>query len=264
MSAARRRGGLAWGIGLALATAGCPPDPDPGAKHRLFVPAVVESKLSGRAPWFTDVVLTSSTEQDVLLRRWPPAKPGEESEVLRTEAGKALSVRAGGSWLPGVSSLLFTAASPFQVAARVGRRDRPEAPGIDVPVLAASELAMPGDVLRLGTFRNDEQVRSHFCVTVPATEAEAVPFLLEMTFRQPGGAVLATAREVAPGVPLPVEEPWARYGVAAGTPFDLEARFLGSVRARAPVLGLWIYGIEQEKATARSRFLTTTVVRRRA
>lgn len=63
------------------------------------------------------------------------------------------------------------------------------------------------------------------------------------------------------GLPLTVEDPWKRFGLSPGTPFDVEVTFLGGVRGRPVATGLWVYGIISLRATGTSRFLATRVER---
>ena len=75
------------------------------------------------------------------------------------------------------------------------------------------------------------------------------------------GELLHEATFVLTGLPLVIDDPWKRFQLAPGTPFDVEATFLGSARSRPVARGMWLYGITALKSTGASRFLETRVVR---
>jgi hypothetical protein len=136
------------------------------------------------------------------------------------------------------------------------------APSLAVPVLKAEDLARPGDRLTLGPIVDTPGERSHFCFTYPGVERDAVPFRVHLRLTPPGRSdVLWDGTFVLTGLPLVVDDPWKRFHLPSGTPFDVEVAFLGSARSRPIAHGLWIYGITTDRASGVSRFLDTRVVR---
>jgi hypothetical protein len=104
--------------------------------------------------------------------------------------------------------------------------------------------------------------RSHFCFTYPGVERDAVPFRVRLRLLSPGSETLVhESTFVLTGLPLVIDDPWKRFHVAPGTPFDVDVTFLGSARSRPVARGLWVYGITAAKATGASRFLETRVTR---
>ena len=104
--------------------------------------------------------------------------------------------------------------------------------------------------------------RSHFCFTYPGVERDAVPFRIHLRLTPPGGRdILWDGTFVLTGLPLVIDDPWKRFHLAPGTPFDVDVAFLGSARARPVARGMWVYGITTDRATGVSRFLETRVVR---
>jgi len=93
-------------------------------------------------------------------------------------------------------------------------------------------------------------------------ERDAVPFEVRVRLTAEGtGKLLHESSFVLTGLPLTIEDPWKRFGLAAGTPFDVEVTFLGGVRGRPIATGLWVYGVTSVRATSTPRFLATRVVR---
>ena len=130
-----------------------------------------------------------------------------------------------------------------------------------MPVLKAEDLARPGDRLTLGPIVDTPAERSHFCFTYPGVERDAVPFRIHLRLTAPRRRA-PLGRDVRPhGLPLVIDDPWKRFHLAPGTPFDVDVAFLGSARARPVARGMWVYGITTDRATSVSRFLETRVVR---
>lgn len=246
-----------------LLLAACAREPEP-LPHRLFVPAVVRSaSLPGRVPWRTRVTVTNEGDVPSLVRafRWPPSdRTLEVSELVvppRGIAGIPSLVPA----LPAISSLTVESDRPVRVEASVEPRGQEGPPALTVPAIPVGDLARPGDRLLVGTFVSDEARSSHFAFSYPWAEHATLPFRVRMELRSPAGTLLARVEKVMPGVPGAVEDPWKELALPAGAPFDLEVTFVSSARGREPRLGMWVYGVVNEKATGASRFLPTRVVR---
>jgi hypothetical protein len=252
----------AGAVALVLALTGCWRAPKPYGSHAAFVPVVFRSRNPGRPPWVPKVVVTNSGPSPTRVRitRWPPDVPDEEERILDLGPGAAVSVPAR---IPlGVaSSLLLESASPFTVTATIVDQ-RNGAPALTVPVLAPASLARPGDRLLVGPIVDDAKDRGHFCFTWPGAERDAVPFRVRVRLLSPGTTTLLhESTFVLTGLPLVIDNPWRRFQIPPGTPFDVDVTFLGSARGRPVAYGMWVYGISTVKATAASRFLPTRIVR---
>ena len=247
---------------LAVLAAGCRRPPEPFGSFTAFVPVVFRSNNPGRPPWAPKVTLTNTAAMPATVRltRWPPDSPESEEQVLALAPGQTVSVPAR---LPlgSVSSLFFEGKSSFLVRADIVDRRR-IAPSLAVPVLKAEDLARPDDRLTLGPIVDTPGERSHFCFTYPGVERDAVPFRVHLRLTPPGRSdVLWDGTFVLTGLPLVIDDPWKRFHLPPGTPFDVEVTFLGSARSRPIARGLWVYGITTDRASGVSRFLDTRVVR---
>ncbi len=245
----------------ALALAGCR-KPEPFGPFSAFVPVAYRSNNPGRPPWAPKIALMNpgAAAAAVRLVRWPPDAPDAEERVLTVPPGLTVSVPARVP-LGVVSSLYFESASPFAVTAAIVDRRR-IAPALAVPVLAAGDLARPGDRLAVGPIVDTPAERSHVCFTWPGVERDAVPFRVRIRLTSHGdGVLLHDSSRVLTGLPLVIDDPWKRFHLAPGTPFDVEATFLGSARSRPVAAGMWIYGITTDRATGVSRVLETRVLR---
>ncbi len=249
-------------LALALVLAGCRRAPAPYGAYTAFVPVAFRSNNPGRPPWTPRVTVTNTgaAPSTVRLTRWPPDSPETEERVFTVAPGQTLPVAARIP-LGAVSSLFFESAAPFAVSAEVVDRRR-IAPSLAVPVLMAEDLARPGDRLSVGPIVDTPTERSHFCFTYPGVERDAVPFRVRVRLTAPGSdALLHDSTFVLTGLPLVVDDPWRRFHLAPGTPFDVEVTFLGSARSRPVARGMWVYGITTDRATGASRFLKTRVLR---
>lgn len=256
------RGAALAAAALALAGLGCRRPPTPYGAHTAFVPVAFRSNNPGRPPWAPRVTLTneSATPAAVRLTRWPPDNPDAEERLFSLGAGQTVSVPAS-TPLGVVSSLFFEGNSPFRVRAEIVDR-RGIAPALSVPVLDAASLARPGDRLVLGPIVDTPGERGHFCFTYPGVDRDAVPFRVHLRLTAPGGgALLWEGTFVLAGLPLVIDDPWKRFRLPAGSPFDVDVAFLGSARSRPVARGMWVYGITTDRATGVSRFLETRVVR---
>jgi hypothetical protein len=110
---------------------------------------------------------------------------------------------------------------------------------------------------------DDASERSHFCFGFPATARRAAPVEVRLVFLSTDGKKLGERLQLLFGIPTLVDDPWRKYALPRGTPFRLDATFLGSSGWRRPGARLWIYGITTTRATSASRFLQTLVVRAR-
>ncbi|MGA7991218.1 MAG: hypothetical protein WCC53_07310 [Thermoanaerobaculia bacterium] len=249
-------------LAAALFAAACHPPPDPYGSETAFIPVVFRASNPGRPVWAPRVALTntSGAPETVRLTRWPPDARDSEESVLELAPGQTLSVPSRIP-LATVSSLFFEGSSPFCVRAEIVDR-RGIAPPLAVPVLRAGDLARPGDRLRVGPIVDTTAERSHFCFTGPGVERDAVPFRVRVRLTAPGtGTLVHESRFVLAGLPLVVDDPWKRFHLARGTPFDVEVTFLGSARGRQVARGMWVYGITTVRVTSASRFLETRVLR---
>jgi hypothetical protein len=248
-------------VAAVLATA-CHRPPAPYGADTAFVPVAFRANNPGRPIWTPKVTLTntSGAPSSVRLTRWPPDAADAEESVFDLAPGQARSVPA--RIPPGTaSSLFFESRAPFRVEAEIVDR-RHVAPPLAVPVLSSPDLARPGDRLRTGPLVDTASERSHFCFTYPGVERDAVPFRVHLRLLSPGGeTVVHESTFVLTGLPLVIDDPWKRFHVEPGTPFDVEVTFLGSARARPVAHGLWVYGITATRATGASRFLETRVTR---
>ena len=254
-----KRAALAASLALA---AGCHRAPEPFGPYTAFVPVAIRSSNPGRPPWAPKVVVTNTGAAPAAIRltRWPPDGPDAEESFFTLAPGEARSIAPR---IPtgAVASLYFEGRAPFSLSAAIVDRRR-IAPTLEVPVLKAEDLARPGDRLRVGPIVDTPEERGHFCFTYPGVERDAVPFRVRLRLAAPGtGALLHEATFVLTGLPLVIDDPWKRFQLAPGTPFNVEATFLGSARSRPVVRGMWVYGITALKSTGASRFLETRVVR---
>lgn len=248
---------------LAALPSGCARDPQPLA-HRLFVPAVVRSDpRPGIVAWRTRVSLANPGTETAFVRafRWPPSERSLEVAELSVPPGATVIVPTTIPPLPGISSLTVESDRPVTVTATVEPRGRTEPPSLSVPVFPVSELARPGDRLLVSGLVSDELHHSHFAFTFPWAEYDTVPFRVALAFRSPDGTLVSRTERTIRGVPSPVEDLWREFGLPRQGPLDLEVAFLGSGRGGTPKLGLWVYGIVQDRRTKESRFLPTRVVR---
>jgi hypothetical protein len=246
----------------ALLAAACRPAPDPERSETAFVPVVFRASNPGRPVWTPRVTLTNASRapSTVRLTRWPPDARESEESVFRLAPGQTLSVPSRIP-LATASSLFFESRLPFRVRAEIADRRR-IAPSLAVPVLRAEDLARPGDRLLLGPIVDTPAERSHLCFTYPGVERDAVPFRVRVRLTAPGaGALLHESSGVLTGLPLVIDDPWKRFHLAPGTPFDVEVTFLGSARSRPVARGMWVYAITTARTTGASRFLDTRVVR---
>lgn len=249
-------------LAATLLAAGCARAPETTGPETAFVPVVFRANNPGRPIWAPKVTLTntSATSSVVRLIRWPPDARESEESVFLLAPGETRPVPPR-TPAATVSSLFFDSKSSFLVTAEIVDRRR-IAPSLAVPVLPAGDLARPGDRLVVGPIVDTPAERSHFCFTFPGVERDAVPFRVRVRLTAPGGgALLHEAEIVLTGLPLVLADPWERFRVAPGTPFDVEVTFLGSARGRSVAHGMWVYGITAERATGASRFLETRVLR---
>jgi hypothetical protein len=249
-------------LALALALAACGRAPAPFGSQTAFVPVVFRSNNPGRPPWAPRVTLSniSPTSATVRLTRWPPDTPDAEERLFVLAPGQTVSV-PGRIPLGAASSLFFEGRSPFLVHAEIVDRRR-IAPPLSVPILKAEDLARPGDRLTLGPIVDTPGERSHFCFTYPGVERDSVPFRIHLRLAAPGGgALLWEGTFVLTGLPLLIDDPWKRFHLAPGTPFDVDVAFLGSARSRPVARGMWVYGVTTDRETGVSRFLETRVLR---
>lgn len=245
-----------------LALAGCRDREAVPRPHRVFFPAVIQSSTRGHNVWTTGVTLTNPGTSDITVRagRWPPRDPASELSEIPVPAGATVSVPLLVPLLPSVSSLTFDSEAPFEAQATIRgrRRDGSLLPPLTVPAVPGAALAREGETLRAGPFVRDGRERSQLCFTLPWTERETTPFLVDLRFLDASGRELKRESRALPGVPFLVLDPWKEFGLPEGTPFHLEVTLVGSARGRTPILGLWLYGVTQEDATSISRFLEVT------
>lgn len=249
-------------LAAALFVAACHRPPEPYGRETAFVPAVFRANNPGRPSWAPKVTLTntSAAPSTVRLTRWPPDARDSEESVFDLAPGETRSVSPRIP-LATASSFFFESSAPFRVRAEIVDRRR-LAPPLVVPVLSSGDLARPGDRLRVGPLVDTASERSHFCFTYPGVERDSVPFRVRVRLLAPAGeTLLHESTIVLTGLPLVIDDPWRKFHVAAGTPFDAEVTFLGSARNRPVACGLWVYGITSPKATGATRFLTTRVTR---
>ena len=254
-----RRGAL---LLAAAALAGCRRAPEPFGPYTAFVPVVYRANHPGRPAWATKVSLTNTgrSVSTVRLTRWPPEAPEAETRDFALAPGQTVSVPARVP-LGASSSLFFESAGPIAATATILDR-RGVSPSLEVPVLAAEDLARPGDRLLVGPIVDTPTERSHFCFTFPGVERDAVPFRIRLRLTTPkSGAPLWEGTFVLTGLPLVIDDPWKRFELPPGTPLDVDVAFLGSARSRPVARGMWVYGITNERATGAGRFLQTRVVR---
>jgi hypothetical protein len=247
---------------LALLAAGCRRVPEPFGAHTAFLPVVFWSRAHGHIPWAARLTLTTpeGTPAVVRLTRWPPDTADAEEELIDLPGGttRRVPVRTPPST---AASFYFESRSPFSVRASIVDR-RGLVPDLAVPVLTREDLARPGDSLLLGPIVSNDAERGHFGFTFPGVDQGAAPYRVRVRLTAPGGgALLHESTFVLPGLPLTIEDPWKRFGLAAGTPFNVAVTFLGGVRGRAVATGLWVYGVISLKATGTPRFLATRVER---
>lgn len=249
-------------LAAALFAFSCHRPPEPYGPETAFVPAVFRAWNPGRPNWAPKVTLTntSGAPSSVRLTRWPPDARDAEESVFALAPGETRSVPPRIP-LATVSSFFFESAAPFLVRAEIVDRRR-LAPSLAVPVLSGADLAREGDLLRVGPLVDTASERSHFCFTYPGVERDAVPFRVRLKLLSSGGeTLLHESTFVLTGLPLVIDDPWKKFHVAPGTALDAEVTFLGSARSRPVAQGLWVYGITSVRATAASRFLTTSVTR---
>jgi hypothetical protein len=256
------RGRLLLAALVPLLGAACRRAPEPFGAHTAFLPVVFWSRAHGHLPWAARLTLTTpeGTPAVVRLTRWPPDAADAEEELIDVPGGTArrVPVRTPPST---PASLYFESRSPFSVRASIVDR-RGLVPALDVPVLTREDLARPGDSLVLGPIVSNDAERGHFGFTFPGVDRDAVPYRVHVRLTAPGaGTLLHESSFVLTGLPLTIEDPWKRFGLAPGTPFDVAVTFLGGVRGRPVATGLWVYGIISVKATSTPRFLATRVVR---
>lgn len=247
---------------FALLAAGCRRTPEPFGVHTAFLPVVFWSRAHGYLPWAARLTLTTPEGAPAVVRltRWPPDAADAEEELIDLPGGttRRVPVRTPPST---ASSLYFESRSPFFVRASIVDR-RGLVPPLDVPVLTREDLARPGDSLFLGPIVSNGAERGHFGFTFPGVDQGAAPYRVRVRLTAPdSGVPLHESTFVLTGLPLTIEDPWKRFGLAAGTPFDVAVTFLGGVRGRPVATGLWVYGITSVKATATPRFLATRVER---
>ncbi len=243
--------------------AACARDPQPLA-HRLFVPVVVRSEpRPGRIAWRTRVSLSNPGTRTAFVRafRWPPSDRSLEIAEFSVPPGATVIVPTTTPPLPSISSLTIESDLEIAVTATIEPRGRTEPLPASIPVFPVTDLARPGDRLIVSGFVVDERHKCHFAFTFPWAEHDTVPFRVALAFRKPDGTLVATAEKTIRGVPSLVEDPWMEFGLPTEAPLDLEVTFLGSGRGRSPKLGLWVYGIIQDRQTLESRFLPVRVVR---
>ena len=256
------RGRLLLAVVLAFLSVGCRRAPEPFGAHTAFLPVVFWSRAHGYLPWATRLTLTTPEGAPAVVRltRWPPDAADAEEELIDLPGGatRRVPVRTPPST---PASLYFESRSPFSVRASIVDR-RGLVPPLDVPVITRDDLARPGDSLVLGPIVSNDAERGHFGFTFPGVDRDAAPYRVRVRLTAPGGgALLHESTFVLSGLPLTIEDPWKRFGLAAGTPFDVAVTFLGGVRGRPVATGLWVYGIISLRATGTSRFLATRVER---
>lgn len=242
--------------------ASCARDPQPLA-HRLFVPVVVRSApRPGRIEWKTRVSISNPGTSTAFVRafRWPPGDRSLEIAELSVLPGATVVVPATIPPLPAISSLTIESDREVAVTATIEPRGRTEPPPASIPVFPVTDLVRPGDRLVVSGLVSDERHRSHFAFTFPWAEHDTVPFRVALAFRKPDGTLVSTAERTIRGVPSLVEDPWLEFGLPPQAPVDLEVTLLGSGRGRTPKLGLWVYGIVQDRQSLESRFLPVRVV----
>jgi hypothetical protein len=243
--------------------ASCARDPQPLA-HRLFVPVVVRSDpRPGRITWRTRVSLSNPGTRTAFVRafRWPPSDRSLEISEFSVLPGATVIVPTTIPPLPAISSLTIESDLAVTVAAAVEPREKPGPPSLPVPVLPVTDLARLGDRLIVSGLVSDEGHRSHFAFTFPWAEHDTVPFRVALAFRSPDGKIVSQTEKTIRGVPSVVEDPWLEFHLPSQSPLDLEVTFLASGRGRTPKLGLWVYGLVQDRQTRESRFLPVRVVR---
>ncbi len=250
-------------VALLVALTGCSRERVPA--HTAFVPAVVRTTSERQTRWATDVDLTNTDTRPARFRvgRWPPDHAESETEELTVAPSATVRIPSLVPGLPSVSSLYVASDSPFTLRAVIRGRTRAGAlPPLEVPVVRGEDLARQDDTLEVGPLVRNEKEESHFCVTFPWTERDAVPFRAEFVFTDANGNELRRETRALPGIPFLVVSPWAEFELPSdASEIRLRLTFLGSVRGRKPVLGLWVYGVTQERASRISRFLHTRVIR---
>jgi hypothetical protein len=256
------RGRPLLAIALALSSVCCRRAPEPFGPYTAFLPVVFWSRAHGFLPWAARLSLTTPAGAAAVVRltRWPPDASDAE-EVLIDVPGRT-TLRVPVRTPPSTpASLYFESRSPFSVKASIVDR-RGLVPALEVPVLTREDLARPGDSLLLGPIVSNGAERGHFGFTFPGVDRDAVPFEVRVRLTAAGtGKLLHESSFVLTGLPLTIEDPWKRFGLAAGTPFDVEVTFLGGVRGRPIATGLWVYGVTSVRATSTPHFLATRVVR---
>jgi hypothetical protein len=256
------RGRLLLAVLVPLLAASCRRAPEPFGAHAAFLPVVFWSRAHTHLPWAARLTLTTPEGMPAVVRltRWPPDAADAEEELIDLPGGTARRVPVRTS--PSTpASFYFESRSPFSVKASIVDR-RGLVPALKVPVLTRGDLARPGDSLLLGPIVSNDAERGHFGFTFPGVDRDAVPFAVRVRLTAAGtGRLLHESSFVLTGLPLTIEDPWKRFGLPAGTPFDVEVTFLGGVRGRPIATGLWVYGVTSIRATSTPRFLTTRVVR---
>ena len=256
------RGRLLLAVLVPLLVAACRRAPEPFGAHTAFLPVVFWSRAHGYLPWAARLTLTAPEGAPAIVRltRWPPDAADAEEELIDVPGGttRRVPVRTPPST---PASLYFESRSPFTVRASIVDRRGLVSP-LDVPVLTREDLARPGDSLFLGPIVSNNAERGHFGFTFPGVDRDSSPFEVRVRLTAPGtGALLHESSFVLTGLPLTIEDPWKRFSLPAGTPFDVAVTFLGGVRGRPVATGLWVYGIISVKATSTPRFLATRVER---
>jgi len=256
------RGRLLLTLLVALLPAGCRRAPEPFGTHTAFLPVVFWSRAHGYIPWAARLTLTTPEGAPAVVRltRWPPDAADAEEELIDVPGGttRRVPVRTPPST---PASLYFESHSPFSVRASIVDR-RGLVSALDVPVLTREDLARPGDSLLLGPIVSNDAERGHFGFTFPGVDQGATPYRVRVRLTAPGtGTLLHESSFVLTGLPLTIQDPWERFGLAAGTPFDVAVTFLGGVRGRPVATGLWVYGVSSLRATGMPRFLATRVER---
>lgn len=249
-------------VGLA---AGCGRDAEL-PRHSAFVPVVIRASGRRAVHWRTVVKLKAGPRPAaVLVGRWPPDRRESEQEHFSLAPFAETQIPSLVPPLPQVSSLYIGSDEPVAIEATIyGKSPDGDLPPLHVPVVSGEDLARPGDRLSVGPLVRNAAEDSHFCLTFPWTERHAIPFKVEFVFTARDGRELRRETRALPGVPLLVGDPWKEFNLPAEPEVRLTVAFLGSVRARSPRLGLWLYGITQEKRSRTSRFLETKVERRAA
>ncbi len=252
-------------LAAALSTvfpSGCRKAPDRYGSHDAFLPVVFWSPAHGFRPWAARLTLSAPEGEAARIRvtRWPPDSAEAEEELIDVPAGATRRVPARTP--PSTpASITFESRTPFSAKASIVDR-RGLVPPLDVPVLSLKALARPGDTLRLGPIVSNASETTHFGFTLSGLGRDAAPFRVLIRLTEPGtGALLHESTLVLKGLPDTVEDPWKRFSLQPGTPFDLAVTFVGGVRGRPVATGLWVYGIVSVKATGAGRFLETRVER---